>query len=74
MGTFESVPITVGLMGVTLSGAYLVARTIFGRMSRGRGEELQELMSRLVEHASATAVIAAPLNRPAERGSLERGG
>jgi hypothetical protein len=74
MGTFESVPITVGLMGATLSGAYLVARTIFGRMSHGRGEALRELMSRLVEHASATAVIAPARDRPPERGSLERGG
>lgn len=73
MGTFESVPITVGLMGATLSGAYLVARTIFGRMSHGRGEELQELMSRLVEHASAAVAAAPTLGRPVERERLERG-
>jgi hypothetical protein len=78
IGAFHSGSITVALVGCAVSGSYLLARTIFGRMAHGRGKELQELMSRLVEHVSATAVVPAvkappELNRPAERGALERG-
>jgi hypothetical protein len=72
--TADSASLAVALIASALGGTFLLARTIFGRMVRGRGEELQTLMSRLVEHASATAVIAPAPNRPAERGSLERGG
>ncbi|HEV7993277.1 MAG TPA: hypothetical protein VGP25_15745 [Gemmatimonadaceae bacterium] len=73
MGAFHSGSVTVGLIAALVSGSYLLARTIFGRMAQRRGEELQELMSRLVEHVSATAVAPQTLGRPAERGSLERG-
>jgi hypothetical protein len=74
IGAFHSGSITVALIAGALSGSYLLARTIYGRIAHGRGEALQELMSRLVEHVSATAVVAPSLDRPAERGSLERGG
>lgn len=65
----------VGLAGAFLSGSYLLARTIYGKIVRGRGDKLHELMSRLVEHASATAVRAPGLARPSEEPrSLEGGG
>jgi hypothetical protein len=76
LGALHSGSIAAGLIACAVSGSYLLARTIFGRMVRSRGEALQELMSRLVEHVSATATPAAgpqTLERPAERGSLERG-
>jgi hypothetical protein len=73
IGAFHSGSITVGLVGAAISGSYLLARTIFGRMARKRGERLQALMSRLVEHATMTAVIAPPLAQPAARPRLEQG-
>ena len=88
MGGGLTVPVTVigaalthsailatGFGGVMIGGSYLLARTIYGRIVRRRGEKLHELMSRLVEHASATAVRAPGLSRPAdEPGRLEGGG
>jgi hypothetical protein len=74
MGVFHSAPIAVGLIGGMVSASYLLARTIFGRMSRGRGERMQRLMSRLAEHVAATAVRVPEVGRPAERPTLERGG
>jgi predicted lipid-binding transport protein (Tim44 family) len=71
MTVFDSAAAAVALIASLVSGSYLLARTVFGRMAHGRGEELQELMSRLVELASATT--APPPGRPAERESLERG-
>jgi hypothetical protein len=74
MGVFHSAPIAVGIIGAMVSGSYLLARTIFGRTVRGRGERLQRLMSRLAEHVSATATHTPEVSRPAERPALERGG
>jgi hypothetical protein len=74
MGVFHSAPVAVGLIGTLLGGSYLLARTIFGRMVRGRGERLQRLMSRLAEHVAATSVRTAEVSRPAEPRTLERGG
>jgi hypothetical protein len=74
-GAFHSALMATGLAGVAIGGSYLLARAIYGRVVRGRGEKLHELMSRLVEHASATAVRAPGLARPAEAPhSLEGGG
>jgi len=77
MSVFMSGTVALGLVGSVVGGAYLLARTIFGRMVRSRGEELQELMSHLVDHVSATATVPArnlpTVERPAERGALERG-
>jgi hypothetical protein len=72
--TADSAAMAVPLIASALGGTYLLARTIFGRMAHGRGQELQELMSRLVDHASATAVAAPAVGHPVERGALERGG
>jgi hypothetical protein len=74
MGVFHSAAVAVGLIGGMVTGSYLLARTIFGRMARGRGERMQRLMSRLVEHVSATATRPPEVPRPAERPALERGG
>ena len=72
---FHSAIMAAGLAGVAIGGSYLLARTIYGRVVRGRGEKLHELMSRLVEHASTTAVPAPGLARPSEEPrSLEGGG
>jgi hypothetical protein len=75
LGAFNSAPLAVALAGCTVSGAYMLARTIFGRMVRSRGEALQDLMSRLVNHVSATVPAMPPqtLERPAERSTLGRG-
>jgi predicted lipid-binding transport protein (Tim44 family) len=73
MGAFHSGSISLALIATAVSGSYLLARTIFGRIAHGRGERLQELMSRLAEHVSATAIVPPTLERPAERASLERG-
>jgi hypothetical protein len=71
----HSVIIATGLGGVMIGGSYLLARTIYGKIVRGRGEKLHELMSWLVEHASATAVRAPGLPvTPEEPRSLEGGG
>ncbi|MEO8563478.1 MAG: hypothetical protein ABI601_15470 [bacterium] len=74
IGAFHSGSVVVALLASVVSGSYLLARTIYGRIARGRGEALQELMSRLVEHVSATAVVAPAFDRPADRGLLEGGG
>ena len=75
MGVLHSWGAFAGIWGGVVVGSYLLARTIFGRVVRGRGEALQTLMSRLVEYASATAVQAPGLARPSEElRSLERGG
>jgi hypothetical protein len=75
VGALHSASATIGLVGAAISGSYLLARTIYGRIVRGRGERLHELMSRLVEHASATAGRAPGLARPAdEPRTLEGGG
>ncbi|HEU4719757.1 MAG TPA: hypothetical protein VFS59_00225 [Gemmatimonadaceae bacterium] len=74
MGVFDSAAITVAIIAGMVSGSYMLARTIFGRVVTGRGERLQHLMSRLAEHVSATALHAPEVSRPAERPTLERGG
>ena len=74
MGVFDSASITVAIIAGMVSGSYVLARTIFGRVVTGRGERLQRLMSRLAEHVAATAVRTPEVSRPAERPSLERGG
>ena len=74
MGAFDSMPVALGLVGGVIGGSYLLARTIFGRLARRRGERLQQLMSRLAEHVAATSLRTADVSRPAERPSLERGG
>ena len=74
MGTFESAPVAAGLVGAVLGGSYLLARTIFGRTVRSRGERLQRLMSRLAERVAATSVRTAEVSRPAQRPSLGQGG
>jgi hypothetical protein len=72
---FHSAIVATGLVGVAVGSSYLLARTIYGNIVRRRGEKLHELMSRLVEHASATAVRAPGLARPTdEPHSLEGGG
>jgi hypothetical protein len=77
LGAFNSGSVAVALMAGGVSGSYLLARTIFGRMVRRRGESHQELMSRLVERASeaiASSLAKSPtLDRPAEREPLGRG-
>jgi eukaryotic-like serine/threonine-protein kinase len=73
MGVFHSALVATGLIGGMVAGSYLLARTIFGRMVRERGERMQQLMSRLAEHVSATAVRTPELSRPAERPALDRG-
>jgi hypothetical protein len=74
VGAFHSAAIAAGLIGGFVSGSYLLARTIFGRVARGRGERMQRLMSRIAEHVAATATSAPEVNRPAERPTLDRGG
>ena len=74
MGVFDSAAIAVGLIGGMVTGSYVLARTIFGRMARGRGERMQRLMSRLAEHVAATAVRTPEVSRPAERPALGRDG
>jgi hypothetical protein len=74
MGVFHSAPVAVGLIGGMIASSYVLARTVFGRMVRGRGERLQLLMARLAEHIAATAARSPELDRPAERPTLERDG
>lgn len=74
MGVFHSPSVAVGLIGGMVSASYLLARTIFGRTVRNRGERMQRLMSRLAEHVATTAVRPAEPSRPAERPALDRGG
>jgi hypothetical protein len=56
MGALHSGVAAVGMVGVVVSGVYLLARTIYGRVTRRRGEQLQALMSRLAAHVATTAV------------------
>jgi len=74
MGVFHSAPIAFGLIGGMVSGSYLLARTIFGRVVRDRGERMQRLMSRIAEHVAATAARTPEVSRPAERPALDQGG
>jgi hypothetical protein len=74
MGFFHSVPIAVGLIGGMVTGSYVLARTIFGQVARGRGERMQRLMSRIAEHVAATAARTPQVGRPAEPPALDRGG
>ena len=72
---FHSALLATGLGGAVIGGSYLLARTIYGKIVRGRGEKLHAVMSRLVEHASTAAVPAPGLTRPSgEPRSLEGGG
>ena len=58
VGVLHSGVATIGMVGAVLSGAYLVARTIYGRVTNRRGEQLQTLMSRLAAHVASTAVTS----------------
>ena len=73
MGVFHSALVATGLIGGMVAGSYVLARTIFGRTVRSRGERMQRLMSRLAEHVAATAVRTPEVSRPAERPALDRG-
>jgi hypothetical protein len=75
LGALHSAVAFASIWGGVLAGSYLLARTIFGRVVRGRGDALQNLMSRLAEHVSATAVRTPGLPRsPEEPRSLEGSG
>ena len=74
MGTFESAPVAAGLIGAVIGGSYLLARTIFGRTVRSRGDRLQRLMSRLAERVASTSARTAEVSRPVQRPSLGQGG
>jgi len=75
LGALHSAVAFASIWGTVIAGSYLLARTIFGRVARGRGDALQNLMSRLAEHVSATAVRAPELPRsPDEPRSLEGSG
>ena len=74
MSVFGSAAAAVPLVAGTIGASYLLARTIFARAVRNRGERLQRLMSRLAEHVAATSTRTTGADRPAERPLLERGG
>src|SRR3982751_5285903 len=75
LGVLHSGPAFAAIWGSVICGSYLLARTIYGRVVRGRGDALQSLMSRLAEHVSDTALRAPGLTRPIEEPrSLEGGG
>jgi hypothetical protein len=75
LGVLHSGPAFAAIWASVIGGSYLLARTIYGRLARSRGEELQRLMSRLAEHVSATAVRTPGLARPVEElRSLDEGG
>ena len=48
-----AITVAIAACGAFLGGTYLLARTIFNRIVSRRGETLQALMSRLVEHVTA---------------------
>lgn len=48
-----AIAVAIAACGAFLGGTYLLARTIFNRIVSRRGETLQALMSRLVEHVTA---------------------
>ena len=74
MGVFHSALVASGLIGGMVVGSYVLARTIFGRVVRDRGERMQRLMSRLAEQVATTSVRTPEVSRPAERPALDRGG
>ncbi len=75
IGVLHSGPAFAGIWVSIIGSSYVLARTIYGRVVRGRGDALQNLMSRLSEHVSATAVRTPGLARPAdEPRALEGGG
>lgn len=61
VGVFHSLAAGIGMWAVVLAGTYGLARTIFTRVARSRGERLQDVMERIAEHVAATAVKPAPL-------------
>lgn len=73
LSVFQSGLVTAGLISGALGGSYLLARALFGRMSRSRGDQLQTLASRLAEHAAASAERGPAVNCPDEQSKLERG-
>jgi len=54
MGTMHSVAAGFGLWGALIGGSYLLARTIYGSISRSRAAELATLADRLVAIIEAT--------------------
>jgi hypothetical protein len=53
MGVFHSPAVAVGLAITGVSGSYGLARRLFGRVSRKRSAELEELADRLVRYLEA---------------------
>jgi hypothetical protein len=64
LGALHSGFAFAGIWGGVIAASYALARTIYGRLGRRRGERLQELMGQLAEHVSATALRAPPLGAP----------
>jgi hypothetical protein len=60
LGVFHSAVIAGGMWASIFGGSYLLARTIFGRLARRRGDRLRAVVDRIAEHVAATASIAAP--------------
>jgi hypothetical protein len=58
IGVLHSGVVAIGMVAAVVSGAYLLARTIYGRVTGRRGEQLQALMSRVAAHVAATAVTS----------------
>jgi hypothetical protein len=59
-GVMHSGVAAIGMLGAVVSAAFLVARTVYGRVTYRRGEQLQALMSQVAAHVAATAVTSAP--------------
>ncbi len=64
IGVLHSALAAGGLWVSVLGGSYLLARTIFGRVARKRGDRLRAVVDRIAEHVAATVVIPPALQPP----------
>ena len=74
MGVLQSGSVALGILGTTIGGSYLLARTIFSRVATKRRRRLETLMERLTEQVEFSASAggrrpALSSERPAPGGS-----
>lgn len=60
VGVMHSALVAGGMWASIFGGSYVLARTIFGRVARKRGDRLRAVVDTIAEHITATAMIAPP--------------
>ena len=72
LAIFHSVPAAIGVWGCIIAGTYGLARSIYGRVARRRGEKMRQVVDRIARHVAATAGSSREVGAGGGAASLSR--